>query len=466
MSADQPPVGGAAESRRGALAALLPLVPLLLGTFTGTLANTIVNVPLSMILDDLGVPLSAGALLVVAFTVTFAVLLPISGWLGDRYGHRRVFAAAMAVLGTASAGAALAPGLGALVAVRAVQGAATAAMLPTVMALISALFDGAARGRALALWAATNGIGQAAGPALGGGLATWLGWRAVFWPIVPVGLAAAVAAVRLVPCDRPRAVPLEWRGAALLTLAAGLALGAASAVAPLGLGSPAVWLGAPAALLAAGAFLLAERGRADAFLPPRLLLEIRYLRSCLTVLAQMFCLGATLLGVPLYLTTERGAGTLTAGALLLCLPIAMAVLAPPVGAAMERLGARPVLRAGLVLLVAGQALAAAVLTDRYYAVPPLLAALLLTGAGVALVQTPAATGATRSRAGRYGAGLGLFNLVRFGGSALGAAWVAAVLDRGPSFGAVFAGCAAVAALGLLSSFAGPDPAPPPGPPAR
>jgi hypothetical protein len=84
--------------------------------------------------------------------------------------------------------------------------------------------------------------------------------------------------------------------------------------------------------------------------------------------------------------------------------------------------------------------------------------MFLTGAGVALVQTPAATGATRSRAGRYGAGLGLFNLLRFGGSALGVAWVAAVLDAGPAFGTVFAGCAAIAALGLLSSFAGPDPA--------
>jgi MFS family permease len=437
-------------------AALVALVPLLLGTFTGTLANTIVNVPLSLILDDLDVPLAAGSLLVVAFTVTFAVLLPISGWLGDRFGHRRVFTVAMAVIGIASVGAALAPGLAFLVVIRAIQGAATAAILPTVMALIALLFEGDGRGRAMALWAAMNGIGQAAGPALGGGLATWFGWRAVFWPIVPLGLAAAVVAARLVPRDRPRAVPLDWRGATLLTLAAGLGLGAASAVAPLGLGSPVVWLGAPAGVLAAVAFLFAERGRADAFLPPRLLLEIRYLRSCLTVLAQMFCLGATLLGVPLYLTTERGTSTLMAGALLLCLPLAMSVLAPVVGVLMERLGARPVLRTGLVLLVGGQCLVAAVLTD-HYGVPLLLAALLLTGTGVALVQTPAATGATRSRAGRYGAGLGLFNLLRFGGSALGAAWVAAVLDRGPSFGLIFAGCAAIAVLGLVSSFAGPDP---------
>ncbi|MFI0353596.1 MFS transporter [Actinomadura sp. 9N407] len=435
------------------------LIPLLLGTFTGTLANTIVNVPLSLILDDLGVPVSAGSLLVIAFTVTFAVLLPVSGWLGDRYGHRRVFIAAMLLLGTSSAGAALAPGLAGLAVLRAVQGAATAAMLPTVMSLIATLFEGGSRGRALGFWAAANGIGQAAGPTLGGGLATWFGWRSVFWPMLPLGLAAAVIALRLVPRDRPRAVPLEWRGALLLTLAAGLGLGAASAVAPLGPFSPVVWLSAVAGVLAAGAYVLVERGRADAFLPPGLLLESRYLRSCLTVLAQMFCLGATLLAVPLYLTTERNADTLTAGALLLLLPIAMSVLAPLVGVLMDRIGPRPVLRCGLVLLVAGQSLVAAVLVG-YGGIPGLLVAMFLTGAGVALVQTPAATGATRSKAGRYGAGLGLFNLVRFGGSALGVAWVAAVLDAGPAFGTVFVGCAVIAALGLLFSFAGPDPVAP------
>jgi MFS family permease len=433
------------------------LVPLSLATFTGTLANTIVNVPLSMILDDLRVPVAAGSLLVVGFTVTFAVLLPISGWLGDRYGHRRVLAIATAVLGVASATGALAPNLPALVATRAVQGAATAAILPTVMSLIARLFDGAGRARALGVWAAMNGIGQAAGPTLGGVIATAFGWRAVFWPLLPLGLAGAVLTLRLVPRDRTRAVPLEWRGAALLTLTAGFGLVAASAVAPLGLGSPVVWGGAVAGVLSGVAFLLAERGRADAFLPPRLLLEIRYLRSCLTVLAQMFCLGASLLGVPLYLTTERDVATLTAGFWLLCLPLAMSLLAPVVGVLLGRLGARPVLRTGLVLLVAGQALVAAVLTVQH-GVPLLLVALSLTGTGVALVQTPAANGATRSRAGRYGAGLGVFNLVRFGGSALGAAWVAVVVDQGLGYGLVFAGCATIAALGLLSSFAGPDPA--------
>jgi MFS family permease len=329
-------------------------------------------------------------------------------------------------------------------------------MRPAVMALIARLFGGGRRGRALGLWAAANGVGQAAGPTLGGGLATWFGWHAVFWPVVPLGIAAAALAVRFVPAGRARRVPLDWRGAALLTLAAGLGLGATSAAATLGATSPVVWSGSVAGLLAAAAYVASSRGRPDAFLPPRLLFEARYLRSCLSVLAQMFCLGATLLAVPVYLTTERHTGTLYAGAVLLSLPVMMAVLGPVTGLLMERLSPRAVLRGGLVVLIAGQMLVAVVLASSW-TVPWLLAALALTGAGVAFVQTPAATGATRSDAGGRGAGLGLFNLLRFGGSALGAAWVGAVLDQAPAFGVVFAACAATAALGLLATFAGPDP---------
>ncbi|MEV3920020.1 MFS transporter [Actinomadura coerulea] len=450
----EPDPGVAGGAGRGSWAAL---VPLLLGTFTGTVANTIVNVPLTLILRDLDASISSGILVVVGFTLPFAVLLPLSGWLGDRCGPRRVFLAAMLLLGIGSAGAGLAGDLPSLVAMRAVQGVGTAAMLPAVMALIASLFGGGRRGRALGLWAAANGVGQAAGPTLGGGLATWFGWHAVFWPVVPLCAAAAALAVRFVPAGRARRVPLDWRGAALLTLAAGLGLGATSAAATLGATSPLVWGGVLAGLLTAVAYVASSRGRPDAFLPPRLMLEARYLRSCLSVLAQMFCLGATLLAVPVYLTTQRHTGTLYAGAVLLSLPVVMSVLGPVTGVLMERLSPRAVLRTGLLILIAGQVLVAAVLAASG-AVPWLLAALALTGAGVAFVQTPAATGATRSDAGRRGAGLGLFNLLRFGGSALGAAWVGAVLDQGPAFGVMFAVCAATAALGLLASFAGPDPA--------
>lgn len=434
----------------------LALVPLLVGTFTGTVNNSVVNVPMAEILDDLRVPLSHGALVAVAFNLAFAVLMPLSGWMGDRLGRRRVFCAAMVVLALSAAGAAMAPNLTVLVAFRVVQGIATAAVLPGVMSLIASMFGLDKRGRALGFWAAVNGAGQAAGPALGGVLAGWIGWRAIFWPTIPLALMALLLTLWLVPRDPPRPVPLEWRGALLLTVAAALCLGAASVVAPLGAGSPWVWGSAVLGVASSVLFVVVERGRRGAFLPPGLLLEIPYLRSSLAVVAQMFCLGATLLGVPLYLVREHGVTTAAAGVLVLSLPLAMAVLAPLAGLATERLTPRIALRSGLTLLVVGEALLTAQLAASRGPDGWLVATLVLLGAGVAFVQTPAATGATRSQAGRLGAGLGLFNALRFGGSALGASWVAAVTGERPAYGLVFGVCAAVAALGLLGAFAGRD----------
>lgn len=448
---------GVSTADRNEGRAWLALVPLLVGTFTGTVNNSIVNVPLAEILGDLEVPLSDGALVVVAFNLAFAVLMPISGWLGDRLGRRRTFCAAMVLLAAGAVGSALAPNLSVLVGFRVLQGVATAAVLPGVMSLIASMFGNDRRGRALGLWAAVNGAGQAVGPALGGLLAGWIGWRSIFWPTVPLAFLALVLTLWLVPRDPGRGVPLEWRGAVLLTLSAAQLLFAASAVAPLGLSSPFVWGAAALGVLTAVAFLLVERGRPDAFMPPGLLLEPRYLRSSLAVLAQMFCLGATLLGVPLYLVQQHGVTTAVAGLLVLAFPLAMMVFAPLAGLATERLTPRIALRSGLAVLVAGELLLALFLGFGRGPDVWLVCTLALAGAGVAFVQTPAAAGATRSRAGQRGAGLGLFNSLRFGGSALGASWVAAAGGPGQAYGVVFGVCVGVAVLGLLGSFAGEDP---------
>lgn len=433
----------------------IALVPLLVGTFTGTVNNAIVNVPMADILADLDVPLAYGALVVVAFNLAFAVLMPLSGWLGDAVGRRRLFCVAMGTLAAGAVGAALAPNLPVLVGFRVLQGAATAAVLPGVMSLIALMFDVDRRGRALGWWAAVNGAGQAVGPALGGLLSGWVGWRTIFWPTVPLALLALVMTLWRVPRDPREPVPLEWRGAVLLTVSAGLFLGAASAVAPLGVGSPVVWSGAGLGLLGGAGFVLVERGRRDAFLPPGLLLEARYLRSSLGVIAQMFCLGATLLGLPLYLVRQHETSTAAAGLLVLSLPLTMAVLAPLAGLATERLTPRLALRSGLAVLVVGEAVLALLLHAGRGPDAWLIVTLAVVGAGVAFVQTPAAAGATRSRAGRRGPGLGLFNLLRFGGSALGASWVAAN-GPDPVYAVVFGVCTAVALLGLAGSFAGRD----------
>lgn len=432
--------------------------PLLLGSFVGTLSNNIVNVPLKQIMGGLHVPLSLGFLVVVSFNVTFAALMPVTGWAGDHFGRRRVFCAALAALAVGSAGAAVAPNLTLLVAFRVIQGAATAAILPNVMALTTQIYGPARRGRGLGLWSAANGLGQATAPLLSGALAGWLSWRAIFWPSVPVAIIGLIAALRLVPETPPGRSAIEWRGASSITLGAGLLLSAA-AMAPVG--GTALIVGAPmavAGLVSMGMYVRASHRFDPPFLPPSLLSEPSFLRSSVAVIAQMFCFAAVMLAVPLNLAAGSGVSPAAVGLYLFALPATMTVLSPLSGVAIDVFGPRRTIRLGLSILAAALAGLGVLLNHPAHASLALIALLVMAGCGVAMVQTPAATGATRSTAGRLGAGIGLFNLLRFAGSALGGCWVAAVLSSGDLYGPLFAGCTAVALVGLGATWAGTTPA--------
>ncbi|MFI5660804.1 MFS transporter [Streptomyces sp. NPDC051684] len=383
--------------------------------------------------------------------------MPLSGWLGDRFGHRRVLCASMASMILGAAGAALAPNLPLLVAFRMLQGLSAAPVLPVVMVLVVQVLGEERRGRALSLWAAANGAGQALGPTTGGLLSELLGWRAVFWQIVPLSVLVVVGGWLLLPRDdlaraRPR---LDGVGAGTLTCGAGLLLVAASALPSQGPGAPVVWGAAACGGLALGAFLLVERGRPAPFLVPRQLVELRYVRSSFAAAAQMFVLGAVLLATPAYLVGTQGLSQSRTGLAVLALPLAMASLAPVAGRCTERFGGRGVMRWGLAALFGGAVLLA-VGAGLGVGVRPVVGALVVTGAGIAFVQTPAATGASRSRAGRTGAGLGLFSLVRFGATSLGAASVALLGTQPAGLVRMFGVCAGLAAVAVVVASVGRD----------
>ena len=428
------------------------IAPLLLGTFMGTVNNNIVAVPLNSIVRDFGVGIGEGALVVVAFNITVAALMPLAGWAGDRIGRRRVFCWSVATVTFGALGASLAPNIATLVLCRVLQAAATASIIPAVLGILTRLVGVQRRGRAVGLWAAANGFGQAVGPPLGGLIAGLAGWRWIFAPTVAIAVVALVTTLRFVPVDKGRNSPLEWRGASALTVGATLVLAAAATVPITGARSPAVWAPFISGLLLLCVFWRLIHRAAQPFVPPSLLLERAYLRSSLAVTTQMFCLGAMVLGIPLYLTRIAGFDVGRTGLLVFTLPLLMTIFAPVAGLSTERWGGRLTLRTGLGLVLIAQVAFALTLGPHVAEGAVLISALALAGVGVALVQTSAATGATRSAAGRVGAGLGLFNLLRFSGSALGAAWVGGVVGAGGSFSLVFGGAAAIAFLGVLAAF--------------
>jgi MFS family permease len=430
---------------------------LLGATIIGTLSNNILNVPLRTVTDSFHASVSAGVLVVSSFVLVLAAGMALTGWIGDRFGRGRTLTAALVLMALAQLGAALAPSLAVLVGVRAVQGLACSAIPPQVMGMLSEIYPAQQRARMMGAWAAANGAGQAVGPPLGGLLADLWGWRSIFWLLAPLTVIVLLAG-RGLPPDRRRDTPLHWPGAAYLTVGATLVMTAATLIpqraVPIGVDA----LLGGAGIVALGLFVLVSRRADRPMIAPRLIVELRFLRSCVATLAQMFALMCVLVGIPLYLTGTLHHSTAVSGALFFALPAAMALLAPLVGVLSDRVGARRVLRLGLGILAASCVALGWFTQATAHSLVLLCALLILVGVGVALVQTPAATGATRSPAGQTGAALGLFNMVRFGGSAFGAAWVAVLYPRGSLF-LLFGGCALLLVAALVATMLGPDPVP-------
>ena len=440
------------EDRRTAAVAAAAL---LLVTITGTMSNNLINVPLRRVAADFDEPIAYAVLCVSAFTLMLAISLPLTGWLGDRFGRKRILVAALALMCMAQVAAALAPSLPFLIVMRALQGLGCSAIPPLVMGILMIAYPDS-RGRLMGAWAAANGVGQAIGPPVGGVLADAFGWRSVFALVAALSFLALTVIQATVPPIEPREAPFHVAGAVLLTSGAGfLLLGATLLSQP----SVPLWLDgvlAVVGLVLLAGFLKVSHGNPRALIPLRLAAEVRFFRSCFAAFAQMFLLGSSLVAIPLVLTGPMGLSYSTAGALFFVLPVVMAVTAPLVGRLAERGSPRTVLRAGLTLMVVSAGLTALVVASETPPVAAVVGCLVLVGGAMAMVQTPAATGATRSPAGAHGAALGLFNLTRFAGMTAGAAWVGLLtpLDAQP---VMFAGAALIAAIGLAISFVGASP---------
>jgi MFS transporter, DHA2 family, methylenomycin A resistance protein len=204
--ADNTPIAAVEPSQ-----ARITLLLASLGFFLITLDILIVNVALAQISRELGGGTVGQQWVVDGYTVLFASLLLFAGNFADRIGAKRAFSIGVALFGLTSAGCALAPTIGSLIAARAGQGAAAAMMLPASMALIREAFPHpGCRARALGVWAVGGAIAAAVGPLLGGVLTT-VDWRLVFGINIPVCALMLMLLTRVATSPK-RATPFDWAG--------------------------------------------------------------------------------------------------------------------------------------------------------------------------------------------------------------------------------------------------------------
>jgi EmrB/QacA subfamily drug resistance transporter len=282
--------------------------------FMSILDATIVNVALPTIGRDFGVSATAVDGIAIAFLVSLAVTIPASGWLGDRFGGKRVLLAAIALFTGASALCGVASSLGELVAFRILQGAGGGMLAPVGMAMLYRVFPPAERIRAAAILTVPTTLAPALGPVLGGLFVTELSWRWVFYANLPIGAAAfAFGAVflRQPPQDEPGRFDLA--GFLLSGFGLGLLMYGVSEGPDLGWHDTQVL-----ATIAAGVVLLAAMVtvelRSQAPIVDLRLLGNRLFRSGngVMVLASIAFLG-TLYAISLYFQDGRGLSALGAG---------------------------------------------------------------------------------------------------------------------------------------------------------
>src|SRR3954465_7336846 len=170
------------------------LVAVAVGLFMIMLDNTVVNVALPSIREDLGISISELEWVVNAYALTFGVLLLTGGKLADMLRRRAIFIAGLVVFTGASLWCGLAGGATSLIAARTVQGVGAALMNPATLSIITATFPPRQRGTAIGIWAGVSALSLAIGPVVGGLLTERISWSWIFFVNIPVGLLAIVAA--------------------------------------------------------------------------------------------------------------------------------------------------------------------------------------------------------------------------------------------------------------------------------
>ena len=179
------------------------LVVVSLGFFMTLLDLTIVNIAIPNMIDKLHASLDGVLWVLNAYALVLAVLVITAGRLGDLIGPRTMFVAGIAVFTVASAACGFAPGAGALIGFRAVQGLGAAMLMPQTLAIVTMTFPPERRGAAFGIWGAVAGLATIAGPTLGGLLVTAFDWRWIFFVNLPIGIAVLSVTFFIIPGFQP-----------------------------------------------------------------------------------------------------------------------------------------------------------------------------------------------------------------------------------------------------------------------
>ncbi len=428
IEAPQRPHSHSAEARGVRPAAVLAVV--LIASLAINVETTIVNVALPTLNSALGASTRGLQWIVDAYNLAFAALVLAGGTLGDKFGRRGTLIAGLVLFAASCVGAAFAATTASLIAWRLVMGVASALIYPTTLAIITDTFrEPKQRAIAIGLWGAVTGLGVAIGPILGGALLEVFWWGSLFLALVPIALAAAIAAPVVIPAFSPDRTSRLDRGGLVLSIVMLGALVYTIIEAPeRGWTSASTLAGFALALVSAIGFTLWERRQNEPLIDVTLFTNLRFSAASGAVTVAFFALFGFIFMITQFMQMLQGFGPLGTGVRIL--PVALSIA---VGSllgtqlAVTRIGTKSVVFVGLVMMAASFAWIHFI--DLSVSYPEMAMQMLLLGGGLGLTTAPATDsimGVVRPE--QAGAGSAVNDATRQVGGTLGVAVIGSIFS--------------------------------------
>jgi EmrB/QacA subfamily drug resistance transporter len=367
---------------------LLTLGAMSFALFMAMLDNTVVNVALPRISQDLGSGISGLQWIIDAYTLVFASLILTGGTLGDIFGRKRFFLIGLSIFTIGSLVCALAPNLSVLIGGRGVQGLGAALLMPGTLSILTNTFlDPRERAQAIGIWAGISGMALAAGPVVGGLLVDKFGWQSVFFLNVPIGVIAFVVCILAVRESKsPEGRHLDLAGQVLAVAGLGSLTYALIEANGYGWTSPVILTLFAVAVVSLVAFALVERRSSSPMLQLGFFRNRTFTAGATCAAAVSFGMFGMFFFLSLFFQNVQGYTPLQAGLRSLPNTVMIIIFAPIAGRLAGRIGSRVPMTVGLALNALSLFLFTQVQVGTPY--PRIWPLLTLAGFGMAFVMSP------------------------------------------------------------------------------
>ncbi len=396
------------------------LSTVLLGATMSALDVSIVNVAMPTLKTTFGVSMAVIEWIAMAYMLTLTIFLPLFGRLSDIFGRSRLYNLGFIVFSVGSLFCGMSTTASFMIAARVLQAVGAGLLQANSVALITEAFPTKERGRAIGIQGGIQAIAMAIGPFVGGVLIATIGWRAIFYVNIPIGILGTIAALLVLPSTpQPRRrEKIDYLGATLFAGGLGLVVLAFNEGVKLGWDSPTILMYFVAGTVLLALFVITELKVPHPLIDLKLFKDPSFFLGNLTGMMSYYVLFAVLFLMPFYLEKVLGYSVALTGVLLTPLLLAMAIVAPLSGHVSDKYGPRLMTTSGMLLSALG--CFALMFTGQAVHLPILVAIIILLGIGMGLF-TPSNNSAVMGAAPTEKLGMagGLLNMTRSLGLILG-----------------------------------------------